>query len=103
MWNTDKHKLLNLVVADFCGIMRNYLRGDRFIPEFTGLPGKLEDGAEFRIDFPDFYDPREMYMQAELGLRLEFEAIPGYAFETLLTDLVGFSERTVTELSDTAP
>ena len=78
MWNTDKHKLLHIVVADVAGLMRNYTSGNRFMDRsFTGLPGKLKEGAEFRIDFPDFYEPGKMRVDLDLMVRLEFDSVSG--------------------------
>ena len=100
-WNTDKHKLLHIIAADFGGLARNYYREGRFIQRTTGLPGKLKDGAAFEIDFPDFYDPAKMRVDVEVMLRLEFDTRPGQPIDTLLAQLVDFAEDTVKQLAAT--
>jgi hypothetical protein len=99
MWNTDKHRFLHIVGADFAGIARNYRRDGRIVQQFTGLPAKLQDGAELRIDFPDVYEPGQL--QVEVGIRLEFEAAPGQAIDTLLTKFIEFGENTIRQLAGT--
>jgi hypothetical protein len=103
MWNTDKHKLLHIVAADFGGLARNYYREGRFIQRTTGLPGKLKDGAEFRIDFPDFYEPTKVHVDVEVMLRLEFDTRPGQLIDTLLAQLIDFAEGVVRDLEKTLP